>query len=304
MVRVDPVNFVVQMISIPRDTKVTYNGYTEKFNAAYAEGGVSATINQVKKLLGVDISHYAEISFNGLVDMVDAVGGVEVNVPETIDDPHVDVAVEAGTHVLNGEEALAFSRSRQFGDGDFTRSADQRVLIEALIQKAYKMDLADLPNVLRAAKNFVKTDLRLGDMLGLATQFINAEQLKLYSSMIPSYTSNEGGVSYVITDKDGLRRYMKMVENNENAIYVELDSGASVCSSRDAEQVKIEQEQYFKEHPDSPGRIVNDKDHRKVTKDDTYYDTYGTYGTNNNYQYYGNTYNNYSTDPTYNDYSY
>lgn len=256
LVHIDPKKYIVTMISIPRDTKVIRNGSTEKFNAAYAEGGIASTIAETKKLCNVDIAHYAEISFNGLVDMVNAVGGVEVEVPETIDDPNAG-HVDAGKHTLDGEEALAFARSRHFGDGDFTRSADQRILMDAMIKKAYAMPITELPNVLRAAKKFIKTDLRLGDMLGLATQFKDAEQLTIYSAMVPSYTSFENGASYVITDKDALRRMMLMVENGEDPLLVEITSGASAGSSRDAEELKIRQKEYYEKHPDSPGKASN-----------------------------------------------
>lgn len=278
LVRVDPVNFIVTMISIPRDTKITEDGETKKFNSYYAEGGIKSTIQGVKKLMGVDIAHYAEISFNGLTDMVDAVGGVDVDVPDEINDDQTEVYVPAGHQTLNGAQALSFSRSRKFGDGDFTRTADQRVLIDALIKKAYHMEVTEVPNLLRAAKNFVKTDLRLGDMIGLAMQFLNADkELTLYSAMVPSYTSGEGGISYVITDKDALRRMMLMCENGENVLYVEIDSGASVCSSRDAANLEAERRAYYEQHPDSPGKISNSPS--STSKD-------------------------YSTNETYNDYSY
>ena len=259
LVRIDPINYVVTMISIPRDTKITTDYGTKKFNACYAEGGIKKTIKQVKEMIGVEIAHYAEISFNGLVSMVNAVGGVEVDVPSAINDSQTQVYVPAGKQTLNGEQALSFSRSRKFADGDFTRSADQRILIEALIHKVYQADISDVSSLLRAAKNFVKTDLRLGDMVGLATQFMTADQdMTIYSAMVPSYTSSEGGVSYVITDKDALKRMMKMVENNENPIYVELSvPGASVCSSRDSKNLEAEKKEYYAQHPDSPGRIKN-----------------------------------------------
>ena len=258
LVRIDPINYIVTMISIPRDTKMTDDSGTYKFNAVYAASGVKGTIKAVKKMMGVDIAHYAEISFNGLTDMVDAVGGVEVDVPDEINDDQTQVYVPAGKQTLNGAQALSFSRSRKFGDGDFTRTADQRVLIDALIRKAYKMGVGEVPNLLRAAKNFVKTDLRLVDMIGLAMQFLNADkELTLYSAMVPSYTSGEGGVSYVITDKDALKRMMKMCENGENVLYVEINSGASVCSSRDATNLEAERQAYYQQHPDSPGKISN-----------------------------------------------
>lgn len=260
LVRVDPVNYIVTMISIPRDTKITIDGSTQKFNACYAAGGISATIKQVKKMMGVDISHYAEISFNGLTDMVDAVGGVEVDVPSAINDPKAGVNVPAGMQTLNGEQALAFSRSRNFADGDFTRTADQRILIDAMVKKAYKMDVSEMPNLLKAAKNFIKTDLRLGDMVGIATKFMTADkEMVIYQAMIPSYNAGENGVSYVATDKEALERMMKMVENGEDPLLVEIDSGAVVTSSRDSTELEERKKQYYAEHPDSPGRIANYK---------------------------------------------
>lgn len=259
LARIDPVDYVVTMVSIPRDTKITTSdGYTCKFNELYATGGVAATIKQVKKMTGVEISHYAEISFNGLSDMIDSVGGVEVYVPTAIDDPKAGPEVPQGLNNLNGEQALAFSRSRDFADGDFTREADQRILIKALIDKAFKVGTVDVVNLLRAVKNFVKTDLRLGDMAKLATQFMTADtEMKFYSAMIPVMNAGEGGVSYVKVDTPGLKRMLKMVENGEDPSMVELDSGASVGSSRDAQELANKQKEYYAAHPDSPGKISN-----------------------------------------------
>lgn len=257
LVRVDPKEYVVSMLSIPRDTQVTINGRTEKFNAAYNYGGIASTIEQVKKLCNVDISHYAEVSFNGLTDMVDAVGGVDVDVPNAINDPKSGAPVPKGMQHLDGEQALSFARSRNFADGDFTRSSDQRILIEALINKAYNLSVGDLPGVLKAAKNFVRTDLKLNEMISLATSFKNASQLTIYSSMVPSTTGTVGGASYCFTDKEALSRQMKMMENNENIALVEITSGASVCSARDKAALEAQQKEYYATHPDSPGRATS-----------------------------------------------
>ena len=78
------------MVSIYRDTMVELPGYgKQKINAAYAFGGPSLAVKTVSKLAGVPIHHYAEIDFNGFEDVVNALGGVEVDVPMAIDDPRV-----------------------------------------------------------------------------------------------------------------------------------------------------------------------------------------------------------------------
>lgn len=122
LARIDPVNYQVTLVFIPRDTQIEMNGETVKFNAAYSSGGIAQTIEEVKKLCGVNVSHYAEISFNGLTDLVNAVGGVDVVVPEEVNDINTGVYVPAGQQHLNGEQALSFARTRQFADGDFTRT--------------------------------------------------------------------------------------------------------------------------------------------------------------------------------------
>ena len=127
LARVDPTQKQVTLVSIPRDTKVTINGSTQKINAAHALGGPEAVVKAVNKLCGVEISHYAEVSFDGMKELVDALGGVEVNVPDRIDDPKAaDFVIEPGLQTLNGDQALAFCRSRAFPDGDYTRMRHQR----------------------------------------------------------------------------------------------------------------------------------------------------------------------------------
>ena len=91
VVRVDPVNNQATMVSIPRDTKIDIDGYgTNKFNAAYAYGGAAGAVREANQLLGIEISHYAEVNFGKLKELVDAVGGVDVEVTELIDDPDAD----------------------------------------------------------------------------------------------------------------------------------------------------------------------------------------------------------------------
>lgn len=227
VVRVDPDRNQVTMVSIPRDTKIELENYgTNKFNAALNFGGAGLVITEAEKLLGIDISHYAEVNFDTLVELVDAVGGVDVEVAETIDDADADrtrsdyytadIVIEEGLQHLDGEQALVFARSRAYVDGDFTRTANQRLLIEAIVQKVLKMNVADLPKVIEAASECVTTDLSVSDILGLAQQFKGKGKLTIYSAMVPSYTQDimQSGflVSYVINDKDMTAEMMKVVE--------------------------------------------------------------------------------------------
>ena len=182
VVYVDPTRNQASIVSIPRDTMIAIDNVgISKFNAAYNYGGVSSTIREASQLLGVAISHYAEVNFENMVQLVDAVGGVDVEVTERIDDTDADnttdnpngkrIIIEEGLQHLDGEQALVFARSRAFVDGDFTRTANQRKLIMALVNKVLDMPVTELPGVIQGAAKCVTTDLSVTDIVALAEQF-------------------------------------------------------------------------------------------------------------------------------------
>ena len=107
LARVDAPKGTISLISIPRDTLVDMdeNGW-QKINAAYGIGGPSYAVEMVSKLTGVDISHYAEVDMDGMAAIVDAIGGIEVEVPLEIDDEDAGGYVPAGWQTLDGEHAL------------------------------------------------------------------------------------------------------------------------------------------------------------------------------------------------------
>ncbi len=214
VVRVDPTSNQLTMVSIPRDTKIDIDGYgTNKFNAAYNYGGAASTIREANQLLGIEISHYAEVNFEELVALVDSVGGVDVEVESRVNDPKAgDAVIEPGLQHLDGEAALTFARSRQYVDGDFTRTANQRKLIGALIDKVVTLPITDLPGVIQSAAQCVTTDLSVSDIVALAEQFKDEGDITIYSAMVPSTTGMIDEVSYVFTDKTALAEMMRIVE--------------------------------------------------------------------------------------------
>lgn len=230
--RVDPSRNQVTMISVPRDTMIDIDGYgTNKFNAAYSFGGAAAVIRETSELCGVEISHYAEVNFESLVSLVDVVGGVTVDVPERIDDPDAgQYVIEEGEQTLDGERALVFARSRAYADGDFTRTSNQRLLIEALVKKVLSMPASDLPGVIEEASKCVSTDMSTFDIVSLATQFQDAGDLTVYSAMVPSTTADIDGVSYVICDEASLAEMMRVVEEGEDPNSIQT-AGSVIGSS-------------------------------------------------------------------------
>jgi LCP family protein required for cell wall assembly len=118
----DPKTSEMVMVSIPRDTKVTINGSSEKINAANAIGGTELAIKSVEKLLGIDINYYVEINYEGFRKFIDAIGGIDTVIPfdmnydDDFQDLHIHFKKGQKVH-LDGQKAEEFVRWRKNNDG-------------------------------------------------------------------------------------------------------------------------------------------------------------------------------------------
>jgi len=117
LVSVDPKLNKAAVVSIPRDTKVTIKGATEKICAANALGGPQLAVSTVEDLMGIDIDYWVEMDFNGFKKIVDTLGGVTITVPQRMYKPSEGIDLQPGTKKLNGSEALAFVRFRDYNMG-------------------------------------------------------------------------------------------------------------------------------------------------------------------------------------------
>jgi LCP family protein required for cell wall assembly len=134
-----------QILSIPRDLKVELDGYgLQKINAAYAVGGGPLLVSSLKAATGLPIHHYVEVDFAGFASIVDEVGGVSINFPNPARDGKSGLSVQAGLQHLDGEEALAYARSRSYQESqdgqwvsvdatDIGRMGRQQELIFAIL---------------------------------------------------------------------------------------------------------------------------------------------------------------------------
>jgi LCP family protein required for cell wall assembly len=124
------------LVSIPRDSYVPIPGYgMNKINAAYALGGPKLLAETVQNVTGLYISHYLGIGLGGLVSAVNAVGGVRMCLPDAVKDPLSGLNLPKGCQNLDGQQVLAFVRTRNFPLGDLQREQDQRLLLSALLKK-------------------------------------------------------------------------------------------------------------------------------------------------------------------------
>lgn len=136
VIGVNPAQGRATMLDIPRDTWVDIPGHgRERINAALEFGGPELQARTVSAFTGVPISFSVITTFDGLIGMVDDLGGVDVDVPQNMNDKFSGAFFSKGKVHMNGNQALAFSRNRHIGDGDLTRTYNQGVLILSALAK-------------------------------------------------------------------------------------------------------------------------------------------------------------------------
>ena len=163
-----------QLLSIPRDTYTEIVGmnYYDKINHAYAYGQAKMAINSVEKLFDTNIDFYMEINMSGLMEFVDAVGGIEVTSPLTF--TYEGRSFEEGkTELLDGESALRFARMRYDDpEGDYGRQKRQRIVIEQLVKKMMSFNsITNFEKIMNAVSKNVKTDIPIGKIMALKNTY-------------------------------------------------------------------------------------------------------------------------------------
>lgn len=226
LARVDPTEKQATLISIPRDTMVVYKGETMKINASHSVDGPEGVVNAVNELCfggQQKISHYAEINFEGMEQLIDAVGGIDLEATEEVDDPaHLDVKVEKGFQHMDGKTALAYARCRYtYADGDYTRMRHQRQVLSALAAKILNdLDPTTVMGTVEALSKVVMTTLSPQDIISVANAMRGMDVAnKMYVANVPSYAGEDtyvNGVSYVFVYEDRLAEMMAKVDAGEN----------------------------------------------------------------------------------------
>ncbi len=172
----DPLNKTASMLSVPRDILIDRPGvFVDKINAAYAFGGPDLSRRVVGDLLGVPIHAYAIVDFDAFDRIVDAVGGVLVDVKRPVRDeffPTSDFGVErvdirAGPQLMNGEAALTYARSRH-DSSDYSRAKRQQDILLALRARFSQGDLRRVPGIVDSAGSLVRTNFEPANVLPLA----------------------------------------------------------------------------------------------------------------------------------------
>ena len=208
---IDPESNRVSLISIPRDTRVRIRnrGY-DKINAAYAYGGIYLALNTVENLIGVNIDHYMIVNTKNFVKIIDAIGGVDINVKQRMyyedpwdDDGGLMINFYPGRQHMNGKTAVTYVRYRD-EEGDIGRVERQQDFMRACMDKVMSpMIIPKLPRIVNEITNSVKTDLSISDLLAIAGTVHSAHGLE--TAMAPGSPTYINEISYWIPDVEYLR---------------------------------------------------------------------------------------------------
>ncbi len=184
----------VKLLNIPRDSLVEIPGRRnrDKINHAHAFGGLDLAVETVENLFDIPVDYYVKLNFKAFIEIVDALGGVEVEVPFTFtemdsNDQQGAITLNEGTQLLNGEEALAFARMRKKDPrGDLGRGERQQEVLKAIITKGASLSsITSYNDVMNSIEDHMTTNLSFGNMLALhsySSALSNIESLRLEGS--------------------------------------------------------------------------------------------------------------------------
>jgi LCP family protein required for cell wall assembly len=232
LLHLNPEKGKCSLLSIPRDCWVEILGHGEdKINAAYAYGGEELMIKTINSFLGAEINHYITLDFNGFVELIDAVGGVDVTIERPIVDPKSGANFSAGNHHLTGEQALSYTRSRSTELGDIGRIQRQQQLFKEIIrQKLNVKYLSSVPYYFNILVDNTRTDLDIITILKYSKAVMSFSSENFDTSIIPSRSDwkGEGTISVQIPDEEEARAMWKRIINGEpasryNAEYRDVD---------------------------------------------------------------------------------
>lgn len=220
----DPVTLRAGVLSVPRDLWVEIPGYTHnRINTAhyigdydnYPGGGPALAVETVEHNLGFEIDYYVRVNFQAFINLVDEIGGIDITVEETIDDPlypdanygYDPLYIEAGERHFDGELALKYARTRHTGNGDFDRARRQQQVISAILEKATQPAVltrlvSKAPELYLMVEDSVSTNLKLDQMVALAglARKIDSEKMRfavIDENCTESWTTPDGSMVLV-----------------------------------------------------------------------------------------------------------
>jgi len=221
------------MISIPRDTRVEIPGRKnpDKINHAHSFGGPNLLVATVERLFNIKVHHYVRINYRSVVQVVDALGGIEIDVPmdmkynDPYDSPPLHINIKKGLQTLNGKDSVHFLRFRKgYANQDLGRIEAQQQFVKALVDKVISpVTLVKIPQLIDIFHNNVDTNISKAKMLSYGTTALRVKSEDIVKMTLPGKPSTISGVSYYIIDKNELAIIQKEHLANKSKVEYNIE---------------------------------------------------------------------------------
>ncbi|MED3689467.1 LCP family protein [Peribacillus butanolivorans] len=213
----------IKLLSIPRDSYVYVpaKGVTTKINSAHAAGGPKATMDTVEELFDIPVDYYVRMNFNAFIDVVDSLDGIEVDVPYEINeldshDKKNAIHLEEGLQTVDGEEALAFARTRK-KDSDIQRGERQQEVLKAIMTKATSAGaLTKYSGVMEAVGDNMTTNLQFSQIKGFLKYITSDNGLNLESVKLEGQDLTINGTYYYQLNETSVANTKLLLQSHLN----------------------------------------------------------------------------------------
>lgn len=216
LLRFDPKQEKVSVLSIPRDTRVYIDGHgVRKINHANEYGGPALAAATASELLGgINVDRYVRVNVQGIEKLIDALGGVTVNVPKDMKyndfSQHLYIDLKKGVQHLNGDKAMQFLRFRYDGYGDISRVQRQQMLMRSAVEQTLKpATVVKIPQILSVIQSHLDTNLTVKELMALANFASQTDRANVQMMMLPGdFNSGDEPVSYWLPDHQRINQLM------------------------------------------------------------------------------------------------
>lgn len=217
LMAIDAENGAINVVSLPRDTLLNVSWSVKKLNNAYHHGGFTQTMDEVSRLLGIPVDYYVTVNLRAFVELVDAIGGVDFDIPVDMnyDDPYQDLHIhfDKGPRHLSGAEALQVVRWRQNNDGsgyataDIGRIGTQQAFLMAVAKQTLQLSNWDKVGAMAEIfQKWVDTDLKLSNLIWIGEQALTTGSDNISFLTLPGDGAGwyKGGSYYVLDPEAAL----------------------------------------------------------------------------------------------------
>ena len=216
----------LQILSIPRDTYVQFPGEPvkgrptkTKINEAYFYGGIALLESVIEYTFGFEVDHCVAIDFSGFLQLIDALGGVEIDVPSRMYKPTEEIDLQKGLQTLNGYNALAFVRFRDLPMGDIDRIANQQMFIRALAAKIAQSSIFKAPELVNIGLEYTNTNYSITEALTLGAALYKTELADIPMYSLPGaglyMLKGKDWINFWVLDKQGVMDIMTEITDGK-----------------------------------------------------------------------------------------